>query len=500
MRARAVRQYIPTMRNTAKVVLLVGTLALPARTGAASGDPFADILPPERTTAQVMEFLKISPPPFTQEDVDRWVAEVRPVVERVAGRKFTQDPVVRVVTREKLTQTLYEQFAADVRRHNPERTPEQELEVEVRLRLAAGSAAPLMFGQYVDDVAAVLIPAENVPGLLGMVGCESTPVDAVVKIVLAHELTHALQHQTLGTIDPPARVDERKAFRAVMEGHAIYVQALVAEELGLAEGQRVLMTALAPARITDQDPVAAAQMESVRHTYAVVYRDGYRYMIRMAEEGGMDQLWEVVASPPKSLAEIGGKSPADAADAREWPGESVVFRAVADRLDAANWKRTDQRFAQAMLPVLFRDLADAKLKRACTEAFVVGGLSAWQRRDGKGVVMVNAVRVKELSDAPTMGRAFDELARAKHENMAQIVTVTPFQRDDLVIDGCDGGSRIPSTITVAPGQSMDMVITTAWRGKNFVSLSDGAVGADTLSDADVAELIRAVFDAMDVAE
>lgn len=480
-------------------VLVVWMIVSACATTFAESDPFADILPPERTTAQVEEFLKVSPPPFTQEDVDRWAAEVRPVVERVAGREFAQDPVVRVVTREELTKAITDQLVAHACRGIFRLTYEKEVEATIHARIAAMALAPLSFGQYVDGPDEMLIAAENFPGLLGLVGHESVPSEQVVKVVLAHELTHLLQDRVLGGLDLPHDEDEALAFRAVMEGQAIHVQAAVSEELGLGEAHVAVMTAMAPARVTDVDRATEAELRSGKRAYAIVYRGGYRFMRHIAANGGMECMWDVLESPPTTLKELRYPETYTGARVWKWPGEVVAFRAVADRLDAASWRRTDQRFSSAMLPVLFKDLPDAELKRMGTEAFVAGGLSAWQHKDGKAVVMVNAIRVREATDGPTMGRAFDEMARAKHDNMSKLVTVTPFQRDEHVIDGCAGGSRIPSQFTVS-GDTMSMVITNAWRGKNFVSLTDGAVGADTLSDADVAEVIRAVFDAMDGAE
>ena len=488
------------MKHLLAHAMILGLMAFGSHPALADVDPFANLERPEWTVAQVQALLRVSPPPFTQEDVDRWVAEVRPVVEELAGRRFKEAPIARVVSRDALADAMADQMGEYVRRVVPDATPLQELEFTVQAKAAAANLAPLSFGQYIDGVDEILIPAENYPGMLRLVGHEATSVEEVVKVVLAHELTHALQDQTLGGLEVPTTEDEALAYRATIEGHAIHVQVLAAEALGLHDGHRALLAGMAPARVTGVDPLAAMQQERQQRVYAITYRGGYRYMRRMADDGGMERLWGVLAEPPVAVEEFEEAGPGDGPAHWEWPGEAVVFRAVQDRLAEAQWKRTNQTLSTQMSGILFRDLADAELVRGATQALTTGGLSVWQRTDGQAVVIVTAIRLDDPPNGATMVRAFDEVAKAKHKKMGEAVSASEFHRTDHEIQGCDGASRVSYAITPAPGQSMEMVIINAWRGQNFVSLSDASTGEDVLSEAEAATVIRAVLEAMDEAD
>ncbi len=481
------------MRHLTCCVLLIASLALPAR--GESADPFANILPPERTTAQVQEFLQVSPPPFTQQDVDRWAAEVAPDVEQSAGRSFKHPPVARVVSRDALAEAMADQMIVYAHRVIPDITPGQELEIATQAQLAASSVAMLSFGQYIDGPDELLIPAENYPGMLRLIGHESTSIEQVVKAVLAHELTHALQDQTLASgIEMPLDGEHLLAYRATIEGHATNVQALVADSLGLADGQLALLTAMAPARITDADPDRAAQTEAQKRTYEIVYRSGYRFMHHMAEAGGSDRLWEILASPPTSVAEIEHPDRYGAPNAWNWPGDPVVFRAMHDRFNDADWKRMEQQLSPVMWASAFRDVQDADLVRSVTDSIVGGGITVAQQPDGQSFAFITAFRLDDPAHGDAMLRAFDEMTRAKHEKMSKVVSATPLvvSPDDAL--PCDRASRTTYTITPQPDTSMDMVTLNVWRGQNFVSMS---VGGGVFDDAETAAVITSVLDALD---
>lgn len=143
----------------------------------------------------------------------------------------------------------------------------------------------------------------------------AAPVDlAEAKVVLVHELVHALQDQRLGL---SARMDEKRdsdgdsALRSLVEGDATL--AMIAYSL---QGESVPLSDLTtdPARVRNlsefvrSSPLAGSELGSapaiVREPLLSSYVDGLTFVANLHGDGGFSRINRVHADPPQSTEQV----------------------------------------------------------------------------------------------------------------------------------------------------------------------------------------------------
>lgn len=134
-----------------------------------------------------------------------------------------------------------------------------------------------------------------------------------VRVVLAHELTHALQdqHGFLGG-DPDMEVDERLASRALHEGDAMLIMEAVSGQAHGASVGAVAENLLTQAPLTPQLLIARgfaspSLLESDREAQlraTFPYQDGARFVATLVRSGGYALVDRAMRSPPRSSADI----------------------------------------------------------------------------------------------------------------------------------------------------------------------------------------------------
>ena len=155
-------------------------------------------------------------------ELKRAVDQMMPVVERATGLKFKRHPSVLRRTRAQVRAYVVHKFDADL--------PASEL--------AAAQAAYRLFGLLPDSVdllrTMIDLLTEQVAGYYdadSMALYIPTDIDpAQARIVISHELVHALQGQYINLdslIQQPRHNDRRAAAQAILEGQATLAQILV---------------------------------------------------------------------------------------------------------------------------------------------------------------------------------------------------------------------------------------------------------------------------------
>jgi hypothetical protein len=156
------------------------------------------------------------PPAYSQREADSWAAELGPIVETIRGRSFLAPPVLRVVERKALASALARHVSEAWEGFLP------ALSEEYRERFFAAMAAlesVSVLGLYDPADGVLYVVPANVRGVMASADLDERHYEPFLKLVVAHELTHALQDGDTA--------DARQAFQAVLEGHAVFVQELV---------------------------------------------------------------------------------------------------------------------------------------------------------------------------------------------------------------------------------------------------------------------------------
>ena len=154
-------------------------------------------------------------------DIARLVDSLRPVVERSTGLVFRAPTRSAMKSREEVRDFLLEKLRQEF-------PPERQEGVEAVYRLLgllpdSINLKSLLLDLYTEQVAGFYDPASHT--LFGVRGAEP----AMLRLVLAHELVHALQDQYLpldSIMKKQDDADQQTASQAVLEGHAMIASIL----------------------------------------------------------------------------------------------------------------------------------------------------------------------------------------------------------------------------------------------------------------------------------
>ena len=171
--------------------------------------------------------------------------------------------------------------------------------------LPAGTDLPALLNRLqAESVLGFYVPGRPPKG--GLYVRSSRGLDPYAKIILAHELTHAVtdQHFDLTRADRLAaasgREDELAAYSGLVEGDAtLAMQRYLAERLTPAEQADAGLVA-ATQRTPDRDAAPAA----VREAMLFPYQEGLRFVRALYQQGGWDAVNDAYKDPPDSTEQL----------------------------------------------------------------------------------------------------------------------------------------------------------------------------------------------------
>ena len=210
--------------------------------------------------AERVQLVDLTGSDFDRSVIDRHIAALLPLVEKHADAKFLRPPVVRAVDDAS--------WAELVHALGPEaRDP--------------ALAVAITSGLYVPQRDEVVLSPFLVSNLLAEDRKPGKGDTAFVLPLLVHELTHALQQQHWQL---PARFvaaedgQERRMLKALVEGHATWIEELVAVELGR------------PGHV-------AENRERHRRYGRMEYVRGRDYLVNLHADGGMAAVKAALVGP-----------------------------------------------------------------------------------------------------------------------------------------------------------------------------------------------------------
>jgi hypothetical protein len=235
-----------------------------------------------------------------QETIDRLTVEVDELIsetEKLRGLDFLAHPSVTILS----TDELAARIESDI---SEELVPE-ELDVETRIYQLLGLLEP---GDSLEDML-VSLYSEGVAGFYDgdtgemVIGGEAAELTPYTKMVIVHELIHALtDQQFLFNDDYQAMFDEERydqgaAFQALIEGDATYFQLVYFEQLPLAEQMSAAMEEL--------DRLNAAPSYSsvpawLYNSLAFPYETGRTFVASLVDAGGIAAVDDAYTNRPVS--------------------------------------------------------------------------------------------------------------------------------------------------------------------------------------------------------
>jgi hypothetical protein len=361
---------------------------------------------------------------ITETELGWMVREIAPVVEEVAGRPFTRLPDLVAANPEEIAEVVYAEQV-----HLLARSTMADADASDAARRTAARVSGSFAGKYgfldgrlyvsVDGIRDSLIERQADPWLLR----------PMVRIVIAHELAHALQdqHSDLDAlVSRTASGDAIMAINCAVEGHAVWVHEQVGERMGLEEAVEILGELLGY-----REPMRR-RMDPDDFYQVYVYGLGRDFIAWHAEHGGTEQVWDALAHPVSGTAAIVDPSRWQEPTSDVDPDLRRVLTRASKRLGAKGWRSEDG----AMGDFEVRD----QLVRAGGHAEIADDLDVgWNSRLVGGGAM-HGVEVQLLRFKTEGGAvAFVDDMRDKAEAQARAVGPDPFIR-------ADAGSfdRVPS--------------------------------------------------------
>ncbi len=284
-------------RHAIAVALSIAVLALLAADSAvvisrAQQSPATDAF---QRRLQVLARRVPAPDPAVLASVNAAVAQAESFVSASRGLRFEHPVTVRLLRSAEFNDLL----GADYQPSAAERARGARLfDILRALKLIVG---------HPDPVRAAQARVETTSGLyspqLHELFVRGQTINPQVRLVLAHELTHALDDQHFHLRAGPANFDDATfAYAALVEGDAVVVASRFYATLSPADKQAITAIAQAqsPAVRSARAPIPPALLRIQQFPYT----SGQSFISALVAAGGEDRIDGAFSSPPKTTAEI----------------------------------------------------------------------------------------------------------------------------------------------------------------------------------------------------
>lgn len=336
---------------------------------------------------------------FDDQDLQRVVDGLLPVIEKVCGRKFQQPPVAYLADSVDMMRILRVELKA---RTEAELKGQSRSRIRRALQMRAGLLSQGMIGKLEFASGELLVVPSKVRMSISVLGIDYANELAILKLIIAHEMIHALQDQEIGFSKRYAQastIAKQEDLVLRTEGHAVMCSELVITELGLADAVDPMRLIFAGGVDRRNNTGVALEMREVRSRDAVNYLASSDIFYAAQKASGQEAAWSLVAQEGLRLPFLrSSKEPQALANLLD------CFADVGQHLAPKNW--TAGRLGLPVVSLLsahFLRYDDALQLLASCE-----GGATWQAFGASPVVRrkVVAMRFKDAASAT----AFRELS------------------------------------------------------------------------------------------
>lgn len=348
-------------------------------------------------------------------ELDWMLREVAPVVEQVAGRPFVHLPELVSADPDAIARVVYEEqlhLLASVEGLSPE-------DADHSARRTAASVSGAFAGKYGFLDGRLYVSVDGIRDSLRIRGEPEWLLRPMIRVVIAHELAHALQDQHTHLeeqVADAASADAIMAINCAVEGHAVWVHETVGARMGHGEAV-ALMTELLGA-----DQPVRRRMDPGDFYQVYVYGLGRDFVAWHAEHGGTEQVWRVLDSPPQATSAIVRPATWDSPTSSVDPELRRVLERSTRRLGARGWRPEDGAMGDY-------DVRD-QLVRAGGDSGLADDLDVgWNSRLVGGAMRAVEIQLLRFNSEDGAAAFVDDMQR-QAEAQARAVGVDPFIRAD----------------------------------------------------------------------
>jgi hypothetical protein len=439
---------------------------------------------------KLMAALEEGEPAFTLEDVQEYAKQLIPLVEETAGRKFKQTPDVRLGDREEVADALARDFVPQLKNMNPgidEGDLKEVAENEAR------AMAMVLLGKYALEDRVVYLMPRNVDPLFKLGKVDRKHVKPILQLVIAHELTHALQFEDEKLVERFRSVrtmEQMQALNATIEGHAVLIQDMVGGKLGLDDSVLELSRLMAAGSMKLDDPGLNLLNNLIAAQYEQIYMSGRKFMEYHFEKGGNEALWKILAAPPVKTSMI-SKPETYAAD---FAGPKIdyakLLEGLEDEFGDEEWAVQNLEIGDIMLRSVYANMDKEERDRIMGNIVHVQGLIA-QLTDGRTMGNVSIFVLKDGEMAQKMMTALEKMAR---DNIGRLKGSTMFKITDVAATDIEGvearvARKFSFTISPTTGEGFKQAISRIFRGNVMVEIWESNLELDGKEIVGLAEKV-----------
>jgi len=348
---------------------------------------------------------------LTTVQAETFVNELVPLVEQYSGRKFITPPIVKLTTANQVAPVLARELIPQYRRLFPGKSEKSLISLADANSLAISTH---LLGKYGTYAKILYIVPENFRPRMQDARVDPKHEAAFVKLIIAHELTHALQDQYVGLasmLNKSGNTDQSLAVSSTIEGHAIYVQDKIANELNMQDSQKEYDRAIG-AGVSD-DPVEKLMGSMESKLMSDTYLAGRDFITWQMLNGGPEQVWKVLSAPPVKSSMI--LHPETYAPTM---GKSVDYKSLLSGVEKSfgprKWNVVNVEVGEMQLRALYNDLEPTTRDAVLTDFDHAQALAAM---DGTSVASVTIIAVKDPKILPKLITGLGDVCKKNVENI-----------------------------------------------------------------------------------
>lgn len=237
------------------------------------------------------------PPAYNDIVARSFLIDVEPLIEKHTGWECHWPVPFRLVTRTQYVDATAREMKTRLAKDYP------EMAVEARLRPMLESKAVGLLGCYSSTSKSLYLLPGNLKPLLRALGVEERHSRGLIEVILAHELTHAVQDSRHQISERAMKISDDEAHAAwtmLVEGHASWVADRVADDLQLSEAAQRLAERMVRANVS---PAWRQGSQSEGANYRG-YTSGKKFVEQVFAKGGIKAVQALFDHPPTSPAMI----------------------------------------------------------------------------------------------------------------------------------------------------------------------------------------------------
>jgi hypothetical protein len=235
---------------------------------------------------------KVEEPAYNAFVARTYLIEVQPLVEKYTGWEIGGFPKFLLATRDEYCKAAAPSLVPSLRARMPELTEAQALSLaQDSLRTTARG----LLGRYDYVAKTIYLLPGNLKPVMQAMNIHARHTRDLIEIVIAHEMTHAVQdarHPVSAVIQAELSDDAFEAYAMLLEGHACHIQEQVAKDLKLDESSALMIQRMNAENETRIGRNGRGSWDR--------YVTGKKFVDAIFARGGLPEVQKIFLNPPTS--------------------------------------------------------------------------------------------------------------------------------------------------------------------------------------------------------